>query len=154
MGPVAWKLRSRSIRINMNLLGSIEYWWRMRFTKPIKYYPGMTLRPGQSANLGIELPTIINGVQVSWSKVPPPDLPPTQSVSGLIPGLRIETKNSEFRCCCCNRMQPASTNLVWVPDSIHRGDSKKTVLEACRLNMYNGNHSGWCEPCARALGSN
>lgn len=86
--------------------------------------------------------------------VPPPEKAPIQSLAaelGLCNGLQAEQRDSQSRCSCCAQMMPKGSWLVWVPDSIRRGDPSWAVTEAARENAFNGHWSGWCLDCARLL---
>lgn len=87
-----------------------------------------------------------------FEPVPPPAKAPVQELAeslGVCVGLRVEKSlGGQWRCACCSRMQPAGTWLVWVPDSVRRGDPSWSVTEAARVNAFNGHSSGWCLSCA------
>lgn len=70
----------------------------------------------------------------------------------LCKGLKARRSNSSYRCSSCSQMQPAGALMVWVPDSVQRGDPAWSVTDACERNALNGHSSGWCVRCARSLG--
>ena len=89
-------------------------------------------------------------------EVPPPAKAPIEKSAGkynLLPSLKAETSDHQFRCDNCNRMQPLGSVMVWVPDGTMPWDPDWSVTERCRLNAYNGNASGWCLNCAKKLGN-
>lgn len=89
--------------------------------------------------------------KMRFIEVPPPAKAPVQDIAetlGLCAGLKAERSRSQYRCAACDKMQPGSTWLVWVPDSVMITDPVWSVIEAGRLNARNGSHSGWCLSCA------
>lgn len=88
-----------------------------------------------------------------WVEVPPPAKAPVDEIAallGLCSGLRAE-RNSQYRCASCSKMQPDGSWLIWVSDSVRRGDPAWSVTEAARRNAFNGHSSGWCLACAQSL---
>lgn len=88
-------------------------------------------------------------------EVPPPLKPQIQPLAvslGLVTGLIAENNQSQFRCGSCNQYSPEKSVLVWVPDSIRRGDPSWAVSEECRRTAFNGSRTGWCLQCALSLG--
>lgn len=90
--------------------------------------------------------------------VPPPTVPPKNFIDpkakalGLCDGLRVEHDDEDYhqwRCHACGHMQIGV--MVWVPDSVMKGDPQWSVTAACLRNYYNGHHSGWCIPCAKTF---
>jgi hypothetical protein len=126
----------------------------MSGSKP--YRPSMTLMPGESTHITIPMPQEFNehlgsGGHLRFEQVPPPKEAPIQDIAetlGLCAGLRAERSSHQYRCSECHRMQPNGSWLVWVPDSVRRGDPAWSVTEACRTNAFNGTGSGWCLSCA------
>lgn len=89
-----------------------------------------------------------------WIPVPPPDKPIVQSdaaVLGLISGLEL-VRSRGGRCANCSGYMMSDSPMVWVPDSVRPDDSAEVVADQCRRGALNGARSGWCLPCADALG--
>lgn len=89
--------------------------------------------------------------RLEFREVPPPKEAPWHEIGetlGLCKGLRPQRTDSQYRCAACSKMQPPGSWMVWVPDSVRRGDPAWSVIEAARLNAYNGHLSGWCITCA------
>lgn len=87
-----------------------------------------------------------------WFQVPPPAIAPIDQSAEellLVPGLRAERRSSQFRCASCDKMSPNGSWLVWVPDSVRKGDPAWSVSESCRQGAFNGSGSGWCLKCAQ-----
>ena len=92
--------------------------------------------------------------EAMFREVPPPKEAPKDDVAealGIVRGLRVEYTNRQFRCASCHTMQPGGSAMIWVPDSVQRGDPSWSVTEAARQNAFNGCASGWCLDCARSL---
>lgn len=126
----------------------------MANSAPKQFTSGMTLMPGQSVTIGVSVPAEVSKIMGShiFVPVPPPEEAPVQATAesfGLVAGLSVrDNMGGGWRCSCCSKMQTADALLVMVPDSVRRGDSAESVTEACRINAWNGHHSGWCLDCA------
>lgn len=136
--------------------------------KPKPFKQGMTLMPGESAQVTFSLPSgpelakLVKGLKpgdripLEMVEVPPPEeapLDPEADALGLEIGLRSGGIQSQpFRCAECGNMQPSDSMLIWVPDGLYRGAGSDIVQEMCRRNAYNGHSGGWCLKCAQTLG--
>lgn len=123
----------------------------------VPYRPGMTLMPGQSTSIGVEIPMGIGqGGTFSFQEVPPPATAPVQPRAkelGLPDGLRVEpSSRGSWRCGHCGRMQHDGTEQVWVPDGARMGDPIWSVTESARRVAFNGGSTAWCLSCAKRLG--
>jgi hypothetical protein len=88
-------------------------------------------------------------MDLELTPVPPPPEPPHYAAArdlGIPPCLRAEARDYAFRCAHCHQRAKPGTPIVWVPDG---ATSRANLEEEARLNAYNGEHSGWCLPCAR-----
>jgi len=65
--------------------------------------------------------------------------------------IRAEVMDHEFRCGQCDRMQHAGVRMVWVPDSVRRGDPLWSVMATCRRQAWNGHFTAWCLRCTRSF---
>lgn len=89
-----------------------------------------------------------------FEQVPPPNKAPEHERAaelGLLPWLRGEVAERQFRCASCNGMVARGGVQVWIPDGVRRKDPAWSVEEFCRTNAYNGHFSAWCLKCAREL---
>jgi hypothetical protein len=93
-------------------------------------------------------------MELRFEQVEPPSTAPLDDNAEdllLLPGLRAEPRDRQFRCAACSRMQPTGSWLVWVPDGVRKTDPAWSVTEACRLSAFNGHGSGWCLKCAQSF---
>jgi len=91
-------------------------------------------------------------ISYRMEEVPPPMSAPVYARSaalGILSCLKAEESRYQYRCGCCNKMQPVRSYIVQVPDFVRSGDPEWSVIEACRINAYNGTSTGWCIKCAK-----
>lgn len=97
------------------------------------------------------MPLNQTSTNIEFIPVPPPSKAQIQSKAdelGLVNGLRVEKSRDSYRCACCGEMQVLAEYMVWVPDSVQKGDSPEAIEELCRKNAFTGTGSGWCLKCA------
>lgn len=66
----------------------------------------------------------------------------------IVEGLRSEKSDHQFRCSWCQKMQPAGSWMVYVPDSVLKGDPAWSIKDTLSRTRFNGSYSGWCVACA------
>lgn len=65
----------------------------------------------------------------------------------IIPELRPQLTDHQFRCAQCSKMQPAGSLLFYLPDGLRKTDPVEIIKERIEASRWNGSSSGWCASC-------